>query len=191
MTTRKLDVYVGQVFYELTVISNAPIYKSKRAHILCKCSCGNIKEIRKDYLFDKVESKRCKSCGCKKNNNRKFKKRREGSMYSTLYRNCKSSAKNRKIEFSLLKEDHIKLVKENCFYCGSSPKLGQRIGKNAVLVGIPVYYNGIDRINSNDGYSKENCVSCCELCNKMKIDFSIDNFMEKVLKIHKHQKISK
>lgn len=184
----KLNVYIGQVFYELEVISDVPIYKNKKSYILCKCSCGNVKEIRKDNLFDKRESKRCKSCGCQKPNKRGFKKRGEKSMYSTLYRNCKSLAKNRQIEFSLLKEDHTKIVKGNCYYCGSPPKLAQRVGKNKSLVGIPVLYNGVDRIDSNEGYSIENCVSCCELCNKMKMNLSVEDFMNKVLKIHTYQK---
>lgn len=131
---KKLEVHLGEVFYELTVIDPSPIRKNRRAYVKCKCSCGNIKYLRKDYLLSKIESRRVKSCGCKKNENRAYKKRRPESMYSTLYRNCKSLAKDRGIEFHLLKEEHIELIKKDCYYCGSPPKLGQRVGKHKAMV---------------------------------------------------------
>lgn len=44
-------------------------------------------------------------------------------------------------------------------------------------------YNGVDRINSTDGYSISNCVPCCETCNKMKLDYDQHDFLEHVKKI--------
>jgi len=185
---RNLNVYEGQICYELTVINSTVIYKNKKSYILCKCSCGNIKEIRKDNLFDKRENKRTKSCGCKQSQNRKTKIRRPESMYSTLYTSCKSSAINRKIEFGLLKEQHTEIIQKECHYCGSPPKLGQRVGKYKSVVGTPVIYNGVDRINSNIGYIISNCVPCCSICNKMKMQYSVEDFMKKTLEIYSHQK---
>ena len=185
---RKLDVYTGQVFYDLTVINSTPIYKNRKPYILCKCSCGNIREIRKDNLFDKRENRRTKSCGCKQTQNRKTKTRRPESMYSTLYRSCKSLAVNRGLEFSLLKEEHTNIIQQNCYYCGSPPKLGQRVGKYKSMVGVPVVYNGVDRINSDIGYIIDNCVPCCDICNKMKMQYSVEQFMNKVLEIYEHQR---
>lgn len=169
--------------YDLTIIDDTPIYKNKKQYLLCKCVCGTIKEIRKDCLFDKRESKRIKSCGCGKNLNRYIKPKNKESMYNLLYRDCKYSSRYRNLECSLSLKEHTGLVKQNCYYCGSSPTINQRVGKNKKLVGEPIPYNGIDRINSNIGYTLENCVPCCPMCNKMKMDLSTDKFIEKLLEI--------
>lgn len=169
--------------YNLTIIDNTPIYKNKKQYLLCKCICGAIKEIRKDSLFDKRENKRIKSCGCKQNLNRHKKPKSEDSMYNLLYRNCKCSSRYRNLKFSLSLHEHKSLVIQNCYYCGSSPTINQRVGKNGKLVGTPIPYNGIDRINSDVGYTLENCVPCCPMCNKMKMEQSTDEFMKKLLEI--------
>jgi hypothetical protein len=40
-----------------------------------------------------------------------------------------------------------------------------------------MYHNGIDRINSNFGYIKNNIIPCCINCNYGKSDLSFDDFM--------------
>lgn len=57
------------------------------------------------------------------------------------------------ISFELTKEDAINLFNGSCHYCGE---------KKDIL-------NGIDRIDANFGYIINNCVSCCVMCNYMKI----------------------
>lgn len=49
----------------------------------------------------------------------------------------------------------------------------------------PFKCNGIDRINSNKGYEKDNCVSCCPICNRMKLDLSLEDFYAHIEKIYK------
>ena len=49
-----------------------------------------------------------------------------------------------------------------------------------------VKYNGVDRINSSDGYIADNCVPCCETCNRMKMDHDLHDFLEHVKKIVIH-----
>ena len=39
------------------------------------------------------------------------------------------------------------------------------------------YYNGIDRIDNNIGYTIDNSVSCCKYCNFAKNDFLLDEFL--------------
>jgi hypothetical protein len=53
---------LGQTFNRLTVI-DGPIIKNKKTYWVCKCACGNIKEVRADQL----KSGTTKSCGCYKN----------------------------------------------------------------------------------------------------------------------------
>jgi hypothetical protein len=47
---------------------------------------------------------------------------------------------------------------------------------------------GVDRVDSTKGYSKDNCVSCCEDCNRMKMDRPVDAWLNKLSKILKHLK---
>ena len=42
---------------------------------------------------------------------------------------------------------------------------------------------GIDRVDSNKPYVKENCVPCCYTCNIHKFTFSQNGFLEKCLAI--------
>ena len=46
--------------------------------------------------------------------------------------------------------------------------------------------NGIDRVNSDLEYTKENCVPCCFDCNKLKSNRDLNEFKEKIEKVYKH-----
>jgi len=67
--------------------------------------------------------------------------------------------------------DYYKLLTLSCNYCGQ--KIDEK--KNN--------FNGIDRINSDEDYTKENCVSCCKRCNYMKNKMSKTEFAESILKL--------
>jgi hypothetical protein len=45
-------------------------------------------------------------------------------------------------------------------------------------------YNGIDRVDNKKGYTEENCVSCCGLCNRMKMKMGLSDFAKHIQKIH-------
>jgi hypothetical protein len=59
-----------------------------------------------------------------------------------------------------------------CYYCGELSK-------------------GIDRLDSTKGYEVENCVSCCEQCNYMKLDYTQEEFIKKCIQIAEKQDIQK
>lgn len=81
----------------------------------------------------------------------------------------KNNAKNRNLSWELTDEQFFNLVTGKCVYCGQSHK-----------------YNGIDRIDSNKGYTIDNCVSCCSWCNTMKLDKSVNEFLEHVKAIYQY-----
>lgn len=63
-------------------------------------------------------------------------------------------------EFSLTYECAFALFKSPCWYCGDdSPNL-----------------RGIDRVDSRLGYSTDNVVPCCKICNRAKMDMSMFDF---------------
>ena len=65
----------------------------------------------------------------------------------------KTSANSKQLEISLTKGDFMDMVVLPCYYCGIIQPKG---------------FNGINRLNSTQGYVMTNCVSCCEMCNRMK-----------------------
>lgn len=86
--------------------------------------------------------------------------------YDTLsgrYYSNKSSAFKRGLEWNLTKEEASRLFKGKCYYCG---------GSDGEL-------RGIDRVVNEEGYTSENCVSCCTTCNKMKGIVPFNTFVKK------------
>ncbi len=153
---------------------------SKKTYWICKCKiCGSIKSKSTQTIEN------CKSCGCKqRERNGKVKNSgRKTKQGTNFYINClisiyKSNAKKRNVKFDLEYTDFEKLINGECYYCGDV-KSNKLIKKNYK----PFYYNGIDRVNNEIGYTKENCVSCCEFCNKAKRNITIDEFYNKCYKI--------
>ena len=113
--------------------------------------------------------------------NQKYEARHKGKVQSYRHaynrkvagkwRSIKSSSKVREIELSLTREDFEKLTSGNCAYCGDSRS--------------PL---GIDRIDNSKGYTLENSTSCCKICNYMKKNLSVENFISHITKIYSHDK---
>ena len=45
---------------------------------------------------------------------------------------------------------------------------------------------GIDRKDSSKGYTLENCVSCCDICNRMKMQMSENTFLNRIEQIYNY-----
>jgi hypothetical protein len=89
------------------------------------------------------------------------KNRNERDIFELNYYEYSRNANRRKKQFKLTKEECIELFQQICYYCGTLETM-----------------NGIDRIDSNQGYFIENCVSCCKQCNFMKNDKNQDKFIK-------------
>jgi len=76
---------------------------------------------------------------------------------------CRIAEKRNK-ENTLLETDFTTIISKPCFYCGYT-------NDKEVL--------GIDRLDNNKGYSVENCVTSCKICNRMKHIFHPSFFIEK------------
>ena len=78
--------------------------------------------------------------------------------------------------------DFFKMSLMPCHYCGikSSKKLEDRANEKSdgkLLSSTIVDCNGIDRLDSNLGYTLENCVPCCKYCNIAKNTMLVDEFL--------------
>lgn len=89
----------------------------------------------------------------------------------------KRQAKQRGLPFELSKEQFRKLVFKDCYYCGEPPMNVTKRHSDEVR------YNGVDRLDSLQGYIEGNCVPCCVVCNRMKMDLSLSVFLERVQRI--------
>lgn len=171
----------------LTVLNPLKKVKKKEGRLwLCKCDCGRIAEISSWQLHIGK-----KSCGCWQGNPVEI------SAVNRLYAQYKHGCfrRNRQISFTLTLDEFQELIKTPCYYCGSPPsqkmrhyritrdKVTQKCHSECIYYLI---YNGIDRVDNEKGYDKDNVVSCCRKCNHMKFDLSIKEFMEHIIKIYEH-----
>lgn len=95
----------------------------------------------------------------------------------SYYKRC---AKNRDLSFNLTNEEVYTFFTNDCHYCGAYPATVYK-HKSGNFV-----YNGIDRKDNDLGYTKENCVSCCKMCNLAKRDVSYEDFLKWIQKLVKN-----
>lgn len=165
-----------------------------------KCnSCKKEKELH--FFYNKKSAKDgrttfCKECINNKQNleeNKKYKKqytklwRQRNKNYlkeynknrwnvykyniEVFYSSYKSDAKRKNRIFSLTLDQFSNLVTQNCFYCNASAQQSEK------------KLNGIDRVDSLQGYILTNCIACCIVCNRMKLNYTKEFFINHVLKI--------
>jgi hypothetical protein len=70
----------------------------------------------------------------------------------------------------------------NCFYCDDPPSARSHGYKRKNDMSVYLA-NGIDRLDSNGGYTNENSVPCCTPCNLMKTDKTMEGFLNRVFRI--------
>lgn len=82
----------------------------------------------------------------------------------THYNEYQRGATKRSLEFTLTFPIFQQLVQDKCYYCHHK---------------IDSEVNGIDRIDNSKGYTPDNCVTCCEMCNIMKGPYNQLYFLQK------------
>ena len=166
---RNVEDLTGLTFGKLTVIG----YERTESGImwLSKCSCGNDKIVR--CKGSELKSGHYVSCGC-------FRARRLAfgeNAFNRLYDSYKRRSKIKNFEFDFTKEEFKEITQESCFYCGREPFQKAPPTLNTICHGYYIY-NGIDRIDSSKGYTKENSVPCCGQCNISKNNYTEQEFIE-------------
>ena len=90
----------------------------------------------------------------------------------TNYRTTLYRAKKNKWEINITEDEFYNILSEPCYFCGKW--------------NTDINCNGIDRYDSNIGYLKYNCVSCCGVCNYMKKKYDYDVLIEKMMEIYEN-----
>jgi len=178
---RRRNKLEGKIFNNIHVLSFINMDKGC-AKYLAKCHCGK-EFITRGTRLSKLHTK---SCGCLKHKSGDLchtsLPHGEASFNDYIY-NYKTDAKNRGYEFKLSRKEFRDIISKNCFYCNEEPSpVSRRKNRfNGIYIG-----NGIDRVDNNKGYTLDNCVSCCTMCNQLKKNYSLTDFLEKITKIYKH-----
>lgn len=97
-------------------------------------------------------------------------RKRVNASYNTPKRRyfiLKRSARERGYRMALSFEETMMFWQKPCSYCGEK---------------IETF--GIDRVDNTGGYVIGNIVSCCNLCNKMKLAQSKDEFIDRIKRIY-------
>lgn len=149
----------------------------------CLCDCGN----KTIVSTGSITSSQITSCGCygkevKAENGRKsrYKIAKKTAGYRRVFTSYVSNAVNRGIEFTLTDLEFYDLIKMNCFYCNSEPSnISERTHYGAI-------YNGIDRKDNKKGYTIENCLPCCRMCNIAKNNHTYDEFINWAIKLNQN-----
>ena len=157
---------------------------------ICKCSCGKQTEV----ISQGLRSGKTKSCGCLneelKIGNTRSRKEPGQNGFTRIFCQYKRQAKVRGYEFLLSKEQFKKLTQQNCYYCGQKPSnksvVRNRDYTKSGIKHTTYIYSGIDRKNNKIGYTKKNCVACCSVHNRMKMNLDELVFKREIKKLYNY-----
>lgn len=184
---RTIDI-VGNKYSALTVTRRAANQSfgngsAVHAYWHCVCDCGKEVTVASRHL----KSGHAKSCGCRMKEaaiiaGRKRRLPGTEAGFRQVLCNTKCGAKKRKLAWRISDEEARELFSSNCFYCGSPPiavckNRYDASGKNDFI------YNGIDRVDNDEGYIPGNIVPCCGFCNRAKGTKSYEEFTAWLRKI--------
>lgn len=157
----------GIRFGKLVVIQRVKNNKHGFAMWQCKCDCGKETIVPGTTL----RLKKTISCGCY------VRSIHINPPYKTIYNILVSAAKRTHRECTLTFDDYLEFVKiKNCHYCGKVIEwTPYRTRTRKSYMGY-----SLDRKNNDIGYTKDNCVVCCRVCNHIKGKMLTYNEMIKI-----------
>lgn len=137
------SVFPGDVYNKLTVLERSPL---KKGCFICKCECGNTKEI----LGSSLRNENTKSCGCLLQETTGKRFRTHGMFKTKIYavwNNMKQRCTNpTHKKFKDYGARGINVCKRWLNFQNFYADMGEAPPKHS-----------LERINNNKGYSKSNC----------------------------------
>lgn len=160
------DISIGRRFGSWTVVGKET--RQGRTYLKTICDCGNESIVGRTDL-EKGKSTKCLQCGYQR-----YESQSVGlSAIMRVYRSYEQNARSKQREFSLSVEEFKDLIFKPCTYSGHPPmSIGRGYSENA----SNIMYNGIDRIDNSKGYTIDNCVTCCYVCNRAKHSMKKDEW---------------
>lgn len=169
----------------------------------CVCICGN-------SITTRIDST-AKSCGCKKNYKQRgsVRKRNDNEIFFKEYMSKIVYKTSKYNDGDISFNKFLELSQKNCYYCDSPPSNKAHIGRkkdgtlrkrvrkgkdgvdyfihswgSQVGDGAIFTFNGLDRLDSNKKHTLDNVVTCCKMCNFMKINYSLEVFLNQIKRIY-------
>lgn len=176
--------WTGHRFGHLVALEYVPLENTRKSkwhrkakwYWKCQCDCGRIyyKDTHDLLVSGHTE---CGFCA-REHVTEKNTLAGRGAAWHRAYRVCKRNAVSRGYDITITFEEFKEICEKPCYYCGASPK--ERSDK--------LIKNGVDRFDNSKGYTPENCVPCCPVCNTVKLDYDYDFLMRhlgRMLETHK------
>lgn len=114
------------------------------------------------------------------------------SAFRKLYISCKNSALVRGHSFELTASQHREIINNPCFHCGELPQrfnpysVDKKRGSAVSQIRFDqawIVKNGVDRLDNTKGYTEDNCVAACQVCNYSRQDLTVADFLQHCRKI--------
>lgn len=182
---KKLDV-IGQIYGELTVISEHS--KNRNGHIRynCLCSCGK----EKVTLLTHLRQGNTKDCGCKRKRGsthpqwKGFGEISGNIWHNKVIRSAKGEKGRKELEIDIDVEYGWNLFLEQNKKCALS---GQELYFSSVTDGVT--NASLDRIDSSKGYVKGNVQWVEKDINMMKRTYNQEYFIKMCELVYKNKKV--
>lgn len=145
------------------------------------CSCCRKEKSRSCFHKNKYGSDGlcgcCKLCANQKLANYRDRKRSINPQHfnelaqlpNLRYASYKTKAKSSGRQFDLTFDQFMLFWQKPCYYCGD-----------------PIETIGLDRVNNNKGYYLGNILTCCGMCNRMKLNHNLLDFLNKCADISEY-----
>jgi len=195
-------IEIGTIIGNWIIIARASSRGRKNVSCsLCKCNLCNTEHVIPNSRLRSGNSTKCRPCSVKSISEVvRAKSGYDGQMSSWRARFCslKHGAIDRGYEFKITLEDFKNIASKPCSYCDSLNVFSiylQKDGlprtwsstntniKNITIENSKIMISGIDRADNALGYTLENSVPCCSLCNYLKREMSISELISRIEKI--------
>lgn len=100
------------------------------------------------------------------------------------------AAKERGLVWGLSTEDFTVLSQQNCHYCGAPPveRSYTKLDSSTAKYNGGWVCNGIDRRDNDLGYTPQNCLPCCTICNYAKSKMGYAEFIQYLQRVAEFQR---
>lgn len=180
--SEQFSIKSGTRFNNLTILEediSKVIGNTSRKMFKVKCDCGEIFSASGTLMRrNKITS--CKNCSFTNRSKMSIKTTQNQMVFAKRVLN---RCNTKHIDVAITADEYIEKAKMNCHYCNAEPMPANgtaRLGEGLLKI------HGLDRIDSSLGYTNENTVSCCIICNTMKASLSTNEFLLHINKIYKN-----
>ncbi|HEY4894768.1 MAG TPA: hypothetical protein VII01_01645 [Solirubrobacteraceae bacterium] len=160
-----------QVYGKLRVLEEATRSRSGKRRLLCQCECGSLRVVEVQNL----RNGNSRSCGRYPCADRAASRRLAPGEQARgfIFLNYQSNARHKGRAWDISRERFDALTASPCHYCGAVPqnRTRDRNGAGAFV------YSGLDRVDPAEGYTIDNVVPACIVCNRAKTNMSAEDFL--------------